>query len=74
MPIPSPPSGLAIVIVFGLSSANGEDEDADPACAGVFEGAGTFGGSGSGGEDIVDEEDAFSDNIGWALEGSNKVF
>lgn len=74
MPIPSPPSGLAIVIVFGLSSANGEDEDADPACPGVLEGASAFGGSGSGSEDIIDEEDALSDDVGWALEGTDQVF
>ena len=55
-------------------SPDREDEDADPACSGLFEGTSTFGGSGSGGEDIINEKDAFSDNIGWALECADQVF
>ncbi len=54
-------------------SPDGEDEDADPACPGVFEGASTFGGSGSGGEDIIDEKDAFSNDVGWALKCADQV-
>ena len=52
-------------------TSNGEDEDADPACSGSFEGAGTFGGSGSGSKYIVDEQDSFADDVGGTLEGTD---